>query len=97
MFLLADISMDMVFGMLFLTPSNVDIKFVERKLIQKTYIIKDVLLTTCRIKFINKKKFAKIALDENIKVFVIHVNSLNLGSRMTIYPAEKCPDSLVLG
>ena len=38
----------------------------------------EALLTIQQIKIINKKKFAKAALDKNFKIFVIHVAFLNL-------------------
>ena len=40
-----------------------------------------------RVELINKKDFAKAALNENIEVFVVYVSSLSLGSKMSIYPA----------
>ena len=45
--------------------------------------------TTQRVELIDKKKFAKVALDENINDFIVHVSSLSLKSKMTIYPAWK--------
>lgn len=31
---------------------------------------------TCQVKFINKKKFAEVLLDENIEVFVAYISIL---------------------
>ena len=86
-FLLANTTMEVVLGMHFLTLSNADIQFVEKELTWRTYTTKDALPTTQRVELINKKKFAKAALDENIKAFVVHVNSLSLGSKITIHLA----------
>ena len=86
-FLLANNIMEVVPGMLFLTLSNVNIQFAEKKLIWRTYTTGDALPTTQRVEFIEKKEFAKAALDENIKAFVVHMSSLSLGSKMTIHPA----------
>ena len=86
-FLLANISMEVILGMLFLTFSNANIKFAEKELTWKTYTTKGALSTTCQFKIIDRKKFAKAALDENVKAFVVHISSLGL--RMTINPAKE--------
>ena len=85
-FLLADTTMEVVLGMPFLTFSNADIQFAEKELTWRTYTTEDALPTTRRVELIDKKEFAKAALDENIEVFVVHVSSLSLGSKMIIYP-----------
>lgn len=54
----------------------------------KLYTIIKTLSTIKQIKLINKKNFIKIALDENIKAFVIFVTFLNL-SLMSIYSVKK--------
>ena len=77
-FLLADISVKVVLGMPFLTFSNANIQFVKKKLTWRSYTTVEALLTTKRIEFINKKKFAKAALDEKSEIFVIYVASFNL-------------------
>ncbi len=41
------------------------------------------------MELINKKGFAKAALDENVEAFVAHVASLNLGSKMSIHSAQE--------
>ena len=93
-FLLADISMEVVLGMLFLTFSNADIQFAEKKLIWRTYTTEEALPTTCQLKIIDQKEFAKAALDKNVETFVVHVSSL--GSKMTIHPARKAQLALLL-
>ena len=85
-FLLANTSMEVVLGMPFLTLSNADIQFAEKEQIWRSYIAEKALPTTRRVEFIDKKEFAKAALDENIEAFMVHVSSLNLGSKMTIHP-----------
>ena len=77
-FLLANISAEVVLDMLFLTLSNADIQFVEKKLTWRSYITAKALPTTKRVKLINKKEFAKAVLDEKSETFVVHVASLNL-------------------
>ena len=88
-FLLANTSMEVVLGMPFLTLSIANIQFAERELTWRSYTAKKALHITRRIELIDKKEFAKAALDENIKAFVVHVSSLSLGSKMTIHPARK--------
>ena len=77
-FLLADISTGVVLGMPFLTFSNADVQFVEKELTWRTYTTAKALPTTKRVELIDKKEFAKAALDENSETFVVHVASLNL-------------------
>ena len=77
-FLLADISAEVVLGMPFLTLSNADVQFVEKELTWRSYTTAEALPTTKRVELIDKKEFAKAALDENSETFVVHVASLNL-------------------
>lgn len=86
---MADINVGIILEMLFLTFSNADVLFVNKKLTKRPYIILKALPTTRQIKIIDKIEFAKVALDENIKAFVVHVVSQSLSSKMTIYPAWK--------
>ena len=86
-FLLADISMEVVLGMPFLTLSNADVQFAEKELTWRTYTTEKALPTTSQVEIIDKKEFAKAALNENVEAFVVHVSSL--GSRMSIHPAIK--------
>ena len=64
--------------MAFLTLSNADVQFIEKELTWRSYTTGKALSTTKRIEFINKKEFAKMALDEKSETFFIHVTSLNL-------------------
>ena len=84
----------MVLGMLFLTFSNADIQFAEKELTWKTYTTEKALPTTCQVKIIYWKEFAKVTLDENVEDFVMHVSSLR--SRMTIHPAREAQLALLL-
>ena len=77
-FLLADINMEVVLGMPFLTFSNADIQFVEKELTWKTYTTAKALPTTKRVEFIHKMEFDKVVLDEKSETFVVYVVSLNL-------------------
>ena len=88
-FLLADTSIKVVLQMPFLTLGNADIQFAEKELIWRFYTAKKALPTTQRVELIDKKEFAKAALDENIEAFVVHVSSLSLRLKMTIHPAQE--------
>ena len=88
MFLLADISMEVVLKIPFLTPSNANNKFAKKEHTWRSYTAAEALSTTKRVEIINKKKFAKTALDENVEAFVVHVTSFSLNS-MSIDPARE--------
>lgn len=59
--------------MLFLTFSKTNIQFAEKKFICRFYTIVKALLIIKQIDLINKKKFAKLALDKNFETFIVHV------------------------
>ena len=52
-FLLADISMEVVLSMPFLTFSNADVQFAEKELTWRTYTIKEAFPTTRRVEIID--------------------------------------------
>ena len=93
-FLPADISIEVVLGMLFFTLGNFDIQFAEKKLIWKTYTTKEALLITRQVEIIDQKEFARVVLNKNIEVFVVHVSSL--GSKITIHLAKEAQLALLL-
>ena len=70
--------------MLFLYYSNLDITFTNQKLIQKSYITIKVLSTTCQVEITNINKFTKVMIYENVKVFIVHITTLNLETKITI-------------
>lgn len=78
--------MEIILGMLFLTFSNIDIQFAKKELVWKTYFATEVLLTTKRMKPIDRKNFAKAILNMDVKAFIVYMSFFNLGS-MTIDPA----------
>ena len=55
MFVLTDITMEIIFSILFLILNNADIQFSKRKLIWKIYIPKKDLSNIWKIEFIDKK------------------------------------------
>ena len=76
-FLVANVSLEVVFEMLFLTLSGADVDFSGRELRWKIYIAKEALSTTKRVELVGKKEFAATALDPKSKTFVVHVVSLS--------------------
>ena len=85
-FLLADLSIEVVLGMPFLTLSNTNIQFAQKELTWRSYTAAEALLTTKRVEIIDRKEFAKAALDEHVEAFVVRMTSL---STMAIHPARK--------
>ena len=75
-FLLAKTSIEVVLGMPFLTLSNADIQFAAKELTWRSYTAAEALPTTKRVELIDKKEFAKAALDEESETFVMHVAAL---------------------
>ena len=93
-FLLVNISIEVVLSMFFLIFSNANIQFAKKELTWKIYITKEALSTTRQVEFINQKKFAKAALDKNIKDFAIYISFFGL--RIIIYPVKKAQKALLL-
>ena len=75
---MTNISAEVVLGMPFHTFSNGNIQFIEKELTWRSYTTAEPLLNTKRLELINKKEYAKAALDEKSETFVIWVASLNL-------------------
>lgn len=74
--LLADTSMEVVLGMPFLALSNADIHFDAGSFTWKSYSAVEALPTARRVELIDKREFAKAALDENAETFVVHIAAL---------------------
>lgn len=88
--------MGVVLEIFFLNFSNIDLQFVEKKLVQRNYTVVEALSITRKVKIINKKDFAKVALNEDVETFVVHIIPLCLGL-MIIHSARKAQmDSLFI-
>ena len=85
----------MVLEMFFFTFNNTNIQFAWKKLISRFYTAIKALSTTKQVEIIDKKKFAKTALDKNVEPFIIHVIffSINL---MPMHLAQKAQTALLL-
>ncbi len=87
--MLVDTIMEMVLGMPFLSLSNADVKFAEQgKLTWRLYTTAEALPTTSRVELIDKREFAKAALDENSETFVVHVAVLEFPTAIPIHPSR---------
>ena len=86
-FLLANTNMKVVLKMPFLSFSNANVELAELgKFTWRLYTVTEALPTTSWIKLIGKRKFAKAALDENSKTFIVHVSALKA---TTIHSSQK--------
>ena len=86
--------MKLVLKMSFFTLGNANIQFANQKLTWKTYTTAEALPTTQWIELIDKKKFAKAILDENIEAFVVCVAFFTL--KIIIHPAQEAQIALLL-
>ena len=75
-FLVANVSLEIVFGILFLTLSSTGIDFLGQELWWRTYTTKEALSTTRRIKLVGKKEFAAAALNPEHEIYIIYIASL---------------------
>ena len=87
-FLVANVSLEVVLGMPFLTLSGADVDFSGRELRWKTYTAEEALLTTRRVELVGKKEFADAALDPESETFVVHVASLSSNASPSSSPLK---------
>ena len=93
--LLATIGIDVVLGMLLLTISKANIRFVEWKLVWRTYIAAKALPISKNMKIINNKEFAAVALKADNKTFVLYVAALQEPTTMPIHPSYQFQVTIV--
>lgn len=72
-FLLVNTSIDVILGMLFLAHDNINIQFSTEKPTWRSYILVEIWFITSWVELIEKKEFAKTALNENSEIFVIYI------------------------
>ncbi len=84
-FLLANTSIKVVLEIPFLALTNADFQFGAKKLTWRSHTTVEALPTTSRVELINKRKFAKAALDGNFKTYVVHVATLDVPTAMPIH------------
>ena len=82
---MANTIIEVILEISFLIFSNINIQFAEKELILRFYTTEKALPTFQRIKFIDKKEFAKIECNKNVEAFVVYMASFI--SKMMIYVA----------
>ena len=75
-FLVANVSPEVVFGMLFLILNSADVDFLGRELRWRIYSTEEALPTTRRVELVGKKEFAAAALDPERETYVVHARSV---------------------
>ena len=89
-FLVANVSPEVVFEILFLTLSGANIDFSDQKLWWRTYTTNKALPTTKHVKLVGKKEFTALALDSEYETYVVHIASLGftllIASTLVTYP-----------
>ena len=87
-FLVANVSPEVVFGMLFLTLSSANIDFSSWELQWRNYTTKEALPTTRHVELVKKKEFTAVALDPEHEINVVYVASLS-STPLDVYPFRK--------
>ena len=85
--LLANIGLEVVVEMLFLTFNGADIRFVEQKFVQRTYMATEALQTTRRVEIIDKKEFVAVVFSADNEIFIVYVAALAEPIIISIYPS----------
>ena len=84
-FLLANIGLEVILGMLFLALSKTNIRFAEQKLVWRTYTAAKALPTTRKMEIIDKSEFAAATLNVDNETFVVHIATLAEPTIMPIH------------
>lgn len=83
--MLTNTSIEIIFRMFFLTLSNANIWFGEKKLMWRSYTMAEALPITKRIEFINRKEFAALRLAENEETFMVYIITLFITRKISIH------------
>lgn len=70
--------------MLFFFFDNADIDFEATEFTWKKYLVAEALPITYLVELIDKREFARVILNENLEIFVMHVAELE-ATKMRIY------------
>lgn len=77
-FLWAEISMNITFGIFFLTLSHVKVNFHNRQLMWRLYITIKSILTTRWVELVVKKNFVAAFFNLEDEIFVVHIAFLDI-------------------
>lgn len=84
--MLANTSTKVVLKIFLISSSNINMKYIELKqLISRYYNTSKTLSNISQVKLINKKNFAKVVLDNNIKTFLIYISVVEVMKKLLIY------------
>ena len=83
--MLANIGLQVILRILFLTFSKANIRFAEQELVWKTYTAVEALPTTKKVKIIDKREFTVVALNADDETFVMHIAALAKPMTISIY------------
>lgn len=81
-FWLADISMDIVFKIFFLTLSNLEVKFNNRPLCWRQYTTAKPFFITGQVELVENKRFVAAVLDSKNEIFVFLVTFFAICNKM---------------
>ena len=90
-FLVANVSLKIVFGMLFLTLSDAYVDFLSWELRLRTYTTKKALPTTRHVGLVGKKEFVAAALDSEHETYVVYIGSVNSNALLSSSPLDVHP------
>ena len=93
-FLVANVSPEVVLGMLFLILNGANVDFLGLELRWRTYSTKEALPTTRRVKLVGKKEFVAAALNPKHETYVVYAGSVSSdtlpsSSPLNIHPFRK--------
>ena len=82
----ANIGLEVILKISFLTFSKANIWFAEQKFVEKTYTAAKTLPIIGQVEIIRNEKFIVAVLDANNKIFIVHIVTLEELKIMPIYP-----------
>ena len=93
-FLVANISLEIVFEMLFFTLSGSNVNFLGQELRWRIYTTEKTFPTIKYVELVDKKEFAAATLDPEYEIYVIHVRSVSsdalpIFSPFDVYPSQR--------
>lgn len=77
-FVVANVSPELVFGMLFFFLNGANVDFLDWEFRWRTYITQKAFLTIRHVELVEKKKFTAVALDPKYKIFIIYISSVHV-------------------
>ena len=85
---MANISPEVVLGMLYLTLNYADIDFLGRELWWETYSTKEALPTIRRIKLVGNKEFTAAALDLEHETYIVYIGLVRFNASPSSSPLK---------